>query len=769
MASDLVPGLEGDSILEQMNKLFEPPGKTEQEVIGEQHPYFKRPGKGHNHDCCDSCSEGGALICCDLCPASFHLQCHDPPLSDSEIPEGDWSCIQCFARTPHCQKLVEEARKEIQATSKVKRETSAKAGKIKPDNAGKAKQDAKAEAEKIFNKSPAKVDSEWKPGSKKKLEIGRPGRSTREASKRTLYADHSTEDEDEDVVPRAVIQVRDRDLVPIIDPVFAHSGKNYKQLYVEHLSRKPRMFSNPFSTLLAAATYANATEFQLPHSYGCTTEKFPYSWKWSSEADRKRLKGVDGDELEPGLNKVRLCYTCVRSSRVGPLVRCDYCTCAFHMDCLNPPLSEVPSDVWMCPNHVENLLDNKFLGSTSATERVRLWDKYARQPVDSHAVKLQFMKRCQRAKNPHFNRKVPVSLKKRVMVPLYIKAHYRQPSNKMPGPSSWQGSGQGSTCNGNKGGQEEEMEWLASMVSFQTQIVKEKVEQLEGKLGERTDKIKIEQDASTNKTEDNRTNVEMEFSQDSTEVESNRKVDNDKNKEIERNGTEEIGHSPASTLSNCSLSPRHTASLASHPSLSTQLCEYLAQHSDMPIKQLEPAVLQYLAHKQLQTIFPPPLTSPQHTVRARASLTPIGSRRSPALMQYRSITIGAGQYLGVDLLAYGNCNHLSEKHAVIFYDELSGEYELLNYSTHGSKVDNVLYCLNLSGMEERFPVKKTVSPGDIMASKLGPGQKGVACHCDPVPKAGCEGSAIVKHGSLLQFGCIQFVFSLVEGSYHDMY
>ena len=40
----------------------------------ELHPYFKRPGRGHNHDNCDSCREGGALICCDSCPASFHLQ-----------------------------------------------------------------------------------------------------------------------------------------------------------------------------------------------------------------------------------------------------------------------------------------------------------------------------------------------------------------------------------------------------------------------------------------------------------------------------------------------------------------------------------------------------------------------------------------------------------------------------------------------------------------------------------------------------------------------
>lgn len=39
------------------------------------HPYYRRPGRGHNRDSCDACQEGGDLICCDKCPASFHLGC----------------------------------------------------------------------------------------------------------------------------------------------------------------------------------------------------------------------------------------------------------------------------------------------------------------------------------------------------------------------------------------------------------------------------------------------------------------------------------------------------------------------------------------------------------------------------------------------------------------------------------------------------------------------------------------------------------------------
>lgn len=65
-------------ILQEIQVLIAPPQSDDQKrrPIGVKEAVYKRhPGKAANRDSCDGCGEGGDLLCCDLCPSSFHLNC----------------------------------------------------------------------------------------------------------------------------------------------------------------------------------------------------------------------------------------------------------------------------------------------------------------------------------------------------------------------------------------------------------------------------------------------------------------------------------------------------------------------------------------------------------------------------------------------------------------------------------------------------------------------------------------------------------------------
>ncbi|NXG05977.1 PHF12 protein, partial [Sakesphorus luctuosus] len=136
---------------------------------------------------------------------------------------------------------------------------------------------------------------------------------------------------------------------------------------------------------------------------------------------------------------------------------------------------------------------------------------------------------------------------------------------------------------------------------------------------------------------------------------------------------------------------------------------------EIEINMLDEQLIKFLALQRIHQLFPPKaqslassVNSHQQTpvgnhieaqrkeVQARAVFYPLMGLGGAVNMCYRTLYIGTGADMDVCLTSYGHCNYVSGKHACIFYDENTKHYELLNYSEHGTTVDNVLYSCDFS-------------------------------------------------------------------------
>jgi hypothetical protein len=96
------------------------------------------------------------------------------------------------------------------------------------------------------------------------------------------------------------------------------------------------------------------------------------------------------------------CFVCRKSSvNHGPSIHCDHCPLTYHLDCLTPPMTSLPSsaDKWMCPNHIEPILDRYLLDKNrfSTSERVKIYRKYSN--VDHQTLLQEFSRMRQTRKH----------------------------------------------------------------------------------------------------------------------------------------------------------------------------------------------------------------------------------------------------------------------------------------------------------------------------------------------------------------------------------
>ena len=65
---------------------------SDNEEEGPSQPAVVYEGDG-NTDMCVLCGLGGSLLCCDGCPAAYHMRCIGE--TAKSIPEGEWLCPEC--------------------------------------------------------------------------------------------------------------------------------------------------------------------------------------------------------------------------------------------------------------------------------------------------------------------------------------------------------------------------------------------------------------------------------------------------------------------------------------------------------------------------------------------------------------------------------------------------------------------------------------------------------------------------------------------------
>ncbi|XP_052891501.1 PHD finger protein 12 [Anopheles moucheti] len=842
------------------------------------HPYYRKPGRGHNNDTCDSCKEGGALLCCDRCPSSFHLGCHDPPLSEQEIPYGQWVCHTCKCKT---------------ATNLD--ETLGTSGKLRIR--------VRSLSHKSYNSSSSG------------------GKQSHDSDNNDSLAGYS---EPTTPLSEAVAHSSTGSLVVDLEQV----EPNVEVVRKEEWDDCKR--NTPFDQLIQAAQILNPKQFELPSDMEMC---FPFPGTEKSEGLGKRAKLKKMHELDSqGLVPLpaKTCHTCGQSCRKAPLVACDYCELVFHQDCLDPPLTAMPTTLWMCPNHVEQFVDAKMVTSVSATERIRLWNQF-NNDIDHETVKTEFLRKVHR-KHPPFRLRQKVRPRTKIMVPPSIEYHYQNRPPLLPSLSTFLRSRQVNPSMHFKDAQPVlyDDETLLEIVERELHAIVEADERMGYEKMSPSDDENDEKDTNGKDIERNGK------SERGTKAESERKEANGvHNDPSDQNATDSLESNHARQLKSClkdyisekqkrslnnqndlvmqeldSLEPslikllavqRMQQLIADHPEClvsSTsnsataqkeaieQMCQAEEDLKKMPLpselltkEDIERIAREFTIanggnstkdhhvnkatlaqngpesrNKKKPTIKPDVsdatvttstkkdalteltnriVNQAQHQqIRVRAALTWVNLNQdgyfsfekvnaSDAIcMSYRSFTIGSGAGNDVTLANYGECCCTSSRHAIIFYDEVTQMFELINYSEFGTEVNGHLYACdfsdhstgwtnesstqhNTTGADSLAETRKAITDGqenshgmkcdsrtqikqdvqsilekvrhanaqlrteEFYASTCMADRSLPLCKCSserriPTRACGWEGSAILYHGALIRFGCHAFVFTIVD-------
>lgn len=268
------------------------------------------------------------MICCDYCSSSFHLQCHDPPLEETDIPMGLWLCHTCTMK----EKIAKE-KEELE---------KANAPEVSQPVIAQSSESSGIGTQEVLQELPAsdaQIDVEMKDSE---------STTPTTDSEPMIIEDEVVKDQKEIEVEPEIEKVKEKEEEP---PKIVEEKREEK----EELS--------PFEELIRVASLLNPKQFELPIEM---TEPFPFPGTERVEPLRngrrvknKRLVELDSHGCVP--LPAKLCFSCNKSCKKAPLIACDYCTLFFHQDCLDPPMTALPAGRWMCPNHPQHFIVSSTL------------------------------------------------------------------------------------------------------------------------------------------------------------------------------------------------------------------------------------------------------------------------------------------------------------------------------------------------------------------------------------------------------------------------
>lgn len=376
-----------------------------------------------NHETCDACGEGGDLLCCDRCPAAFHLQCCNPPLEEDMVPKGEWACHRCVVTGNVKNKEQGHHRHTL---------TPAAMALLKEDLEGRENPvKASPENKKVSDASPPVKLMTDKPRSPP---------VTQPAKRRTSKVEVNDAENDEDISDSKLSfkensnnSTNSKDWRKNVIKLMTRGQQAAIQEAKEAAEHKIKPESS-FAMLIKAACLHNTSLFKLPSELTVSaplpgTSKKRKSDKGPGRPRKSQSHELDSNGLVPLPAKV--CYACGRSSKQKLLISCDFCPLYFHLDCLDPPLTNPPGMRWMCPNHAERALFDKH--GSSLSQRIKIMDKYSSK-INQHKIKLDFLRKMHRSLP--LKDKIVQSHFKSLKVPQSIKDHYKRPSTPPPPPSS---------------------------------------------------------------------------------------------------------------------------------------------------------------------------------------------------------------------------------------------------------------------------------------------------------------------------------------------